>query len=101
MNDLEQPGIDSPAFRLRNGSLGLSLRFSPEALAALTTEIGAGFVSIPRRGAEVGGILAGEMAQEGSEWRVAIDQITPVPIQYQYGPSYRLSAADKHDFQQL
>jgi outer membrane biosynthesis protein TonB len=101
MNDLEQTGIDSPAFRLRNGSLGLSLRFSREALSALTAEIGAGFMSIPRRGAEVGGILAGEMAQKGSEWSVSVDRIIPVSIQYQFGPSWRLSAADKHEFQQL
>ena len=101
MNDLEQRGIDTAAYRLRNGSLGLSLRFNPEALTALTAEIGAGFVSIPRRGAEVGGILAGELTQEGSEWRLVIDRIIPVPIQYQFGPSYRLCAADKHEFQQL
>ena len=101
MNELEQTGIDSPAFRLRNGSLGLSLRFSPEALSALTAEIGAGFMSIPRRGAEVGGILAGEMEQKGSEWSVSVDHIIPVSIQYQFGPSWRLSAADKLEFQQI
>ena len=100
MTDLEQSGIDTGAFRLRNGSVGLSLRFSPEALAALTSEIGAGFMSIPRRGAEVGGILAGKIAQEGSEWVVSVDRISPVPIRYEYGPSWRLSAGEKQEFQQ-
>jgi len=101
MTDLEQAGIDTGAFRLRNGSVGLSLRFSREALSALISEIGAGFISIPRRGAEVGGVLAGKMTQENSEWVVSVDQISPVPIRYEYGPSWRLSAGEKEQFQQL
>ena len=101
MTDVEQSGIETGAFQLRNGSVGLSLRFSPEALAALTSEIGAGFMSIPRRGAEVGGVLAGKMTQQSSEWVVSVDRISPVPIRYEYGPSWRLSAGEKQEFQQV
>jgi hypothetical protein len=108
MLDLDQSGIDSSAFHLRNGSLELEIRFGSEALASITQEIGTGFLSIPRRGAEVGGILAGELARRGSgetaqqdsEWLVTIDQVVPAPIEYQYGPSYRLSAGDKQQFRE-
>jgi hypothetical protein len=68
MLDLDHRGGASSAFQLRSGSLGLQIRFSSEASAAITEEIGVGFLSIPRRGAEVGGLLGGELEKRGSEW---------------------------------
>jgi hypothetical protein len=101
MLDLDHRGGASSAFQLRSGSLGLQIRFSSEASAAITEEIGVGFLSIPRRGAEVGGLLGGELEKRGSEWLVTVHQIVPVPIEYQYGPSWRLSAGDRQQFHDL
>src|ERR1700759_5702336 len=99
MTELQTPEQVNPAeFNLHSGSFQLALRFDPEALATLGREIGVGSVSLPRRAAEVGGLLTGEIVRNDSDWIVTIRDVTPVQIQYEYGPSYRLSAADKEAF---
>lgn len=101
MNEVGRAALDSTTFNLRNGSLSLTLRFSGRALAVLRSDIGAGFVSAARPESETGGILRGDMAQQGSQWVVMVDAVRPVAIEYQYGPTYRLSAADKQQFREL
>ena len=51
-----------------------------------------GFGAVPRRGAEVGGILLGAAASAGPALRV--EDYVLVPIEYKRGPSYRLSDND-------
>jgi hypothetical protein len=58
-----------------------------------------GFGAIPRRGAEVGGILTGKSAS-GKQLRVDVDGYLLVPIEYRLGPSYLLSEADHTAFQE-
>jgi hypothetical protein len=50
-----------------------------------------GFVALPRRGVEVGGILLGE--PRGGE--VQIEGFEEAPCEHRYGPSYALSASDR------
>ncbi|HVW85069.1 MAG TPA: TonB family protein [Bryobacteraceae bacterium] len=66
---------------------------SPEALNAIKAEVVRGYKSIPRRGAEVGGLLRGSASGQ-----IRIAGIIPVPIEYRFGPTYRLSDTDKEAF---
>jgi len=62
----------------------------------LLTEVMTGFGAIPRRGAEVGGILVGSI--EGTAVRV--ENFEPVPCEYKRGPSYLLSEGDGRAFEE-
>ncbi|MBI1786888.1 MAG: hypothetical protein HYR60_04950 [Acidobacteria bacterium] len=53
-----------------------------------------GFGALPRRGAEVGGILLGQV-QPGSPATVTVEDFEPVPCEYLMGPSYNLSDKDR------
>ncbi|MBI3281679.1 MAG: hypothetical protein HYZ57_17770 [Acidobacteria bacterium] len=52
-----------------------------------------GFGAVPKRGAEVGGILLGRV-EHGERTVVSIHDFEAVPCEYAYGPSYHLSEAD-------
>jgi hypothetical protein len=53
-----------------------------------------GFHILPKRGAEMGGILLGRVLSE-SPLSIEITGFEPVPCEYRYGPSYILSDADR------
>ena len=53
-----------------------------------------GLAAVPKRGAEVGGVLLGSVARDAATLRVKIDAFEAVPIEYRFGPSYLLSEAD-------
>ena len=53
-----------------------------------------GFGAVPKRGAEVGGILLGHVEDQ----TVVIDDYTLVPIEYKRGPSFLFSQADAEAF---
>lgn len=59
-----------------------------------------GLGAVPKRGAEVGGVLLGSAVQEGGVRRVTIDGFEAVPIEYRHGPSYLLSQDDDRLFNQ-
>jgi uncharacterized protein (TIGR02246 family) len=67
-----------------------SIRFSQRVMAAIHEEVLGAFVAVPKRGAEVGGVLLGR--REGNE--IVIEDFEPVPCEHRFGPSYRLSEAD-------
>ena len=73
--------------------------FKPAALHELKREVIRGYKSIPRRGAEVGGLLRGVVSRDAGNIRVTIHKIVPVPIEYRFGPSWRLSNNDNRNFQ--
>lgn len=56
-------------------------------------EIMRGFGAVPRRGAEVGGILLGT-AEVGERTVLRIEDFIPVPCEHMRGPSYILSESD-------
>jgi hypothetical protein len=64
------------------------LRF--DVVDRLSLEIMRGFGAVPRRGAEVGGVLLGHV-RGGA---VFIDGFEVVPCEYRHGPSFQLSEAD-------
>lgn len=53
-----------------------------------------GFHILPKRGAEMGGILLGRVLSE-SPLSIEITGFEPVPCEYRYGPSYILSDTDR------
>src|ERR1022692_3898178 len=59
----------------------------------LAAEVMGGFGSVPKRGAEVGGLLIGT-TQPGVPTVVRIDDFEPVACEYRRGPSYQFTEAD-------
>ena len=57
-----------------------------------------GHGSVPKRGAEVGGILIGTI-RPGKPMIVRIDDFEPVVCEYRLGPSYLLTDRDAADFE--
>ena len=58
-----------------------------------------GFGAVPKRGAEIGGILLGK-STTGPRLTVEIEDYEMIPIEYRRGPSYLLSDADKKAFEE-
>jgi hypothetical protein len=70
----------------------------------LSMEVMRGFGAVPRRGAEVGGILLGWVeTTEGTDSApiVHVEDFVPVPCQHAFGPSYALSDIDRSQFDKL
>ncbi|MBL8227717.1 MAG: hypothetical protein JNL98_04545 [Bryobacterales bacterium] len=73
----------------KNTSIHLDYR----VVDRLLVEVMRGFGAIPRRGAEVGGILLGSV-ESGPGLVIRIDDFEPVVCEHRRGPSYLLSDAD-------
>jgi hypothetical protein len=73
------------------------VRFSNEAMERVLNEAMRGLGLLPRRGAEVGGLLIGTV-EPGEVATTRIEDIVPVPIEYAFGPFYAFSERDKKDF---
>lgn len=64
----------------------------------LAAEVMRGFGAVPKRGAEVGGVLIGT-TRPGVPAIVRIDDFEPVPCEYRRGPSYLFTEEDGRDFE--
>ena len=73
---------------------GSVIQLSIDTLEKIGREVMTGFGKVPRRGAEVGGILLGTVVA-GDRPVIRIEEFAPVAIQYRFGPSYLLSEADE------
>src|SRR5579862_5297913 len=65
----------------------------------ILSDVMRGFAAIPKRGAEVGGILIGAI-EPGEQTIVRIDDFEPVKSKYKHGPSYLLDEEDRERFAQ-
>jgi hypothetical protein len=74
------------------------VQLSFEVVDRLLQEAMRGFGAVPRRGAEVGGILLGNVERR-EQTLVRILDYQPVPIEYSGGPSFHLSAKDRNTFE--
>ncbi|MCL4795384.1 MAG: hypothetical protein KJZ84_12550 [Bryobacteraceae bacterium] len=81
------------AFRYEPPGSAITFYLSYDVIDRLGAEVMRGFGLVPRRGAEVGGILLGA-AEEGDRPVVRIDDFVPVPCEHLRGPSYLLSESD-------
>lgn len=80
--------------------LPLVIRLSLDAVDRIGQEVMSGFGKVPRRGAEVGGLLLGRVV-DGERPTVDIDDFVPMPIEYRLGPSWLLSDNDEAAFAEL
>jgi hypothetical protein len=69
-----------------------------EVIDALLAEIMRGFGAVPKRGAEVGGLLLGSIYR-GAETVVRIEDFEPVECGYTRGPSYLFSDEERETFE--
>jgi len=75
----------------------ISIELNLDLVDRLQQDVIRGFGSLPRRGAEVGGILLGTVTAAGRVVRV--EDYLEVPIEYRRGPSYLLSEPDAKAFE--
>jgi hypothetical protein len=84
-----------PGYRLWEApGASATVHFSLEIMDRMLGDVLSGFGALPRRGAEVGGLLVGRI--EGQQ--VYIDHFEVVPCEYRRGPSYLLSENDRRAF---
>jgi hypothetical protein len=76
----------------------LAIYISLDVVDRLSQEVMRGFGAVPKRGAEVGGMLMGKAATVGDLLNVEIEDFEAVQIEYRRGPSYLLSDADQKAF---
>ena len=76
---------------------GVAVHLDIEVLERLGNEVMRGFGAVPKRGAEVGGLLLGTI-EHGEHTIVKIDDFEPVSCGYKRGPSYLLVDEDGRAF---
>ncbi len=77
----------------------VSIHLDFEVIDKLSMEVMRGFGAVPRRGAEVGGVLLGSI-EVGDKLQVRVEDFVPVPCDYMRGPSYLLTENDEARFRQ-
>ena len=72
----------------------IAIQLSLDVVDRLQQDVIRGFGMVPRRGAEVGGVLLGKRAAEITR----VEDYELIPIEYKRGPSYLLSQDDEQAF---
>jgi hypothetical protein len=72
----------------------ISIHLAYSVIERLERDVIAAFNALPKRGAEVGGLLLGRIDESGNR-TVFIDDFAPVACEYRRGPSYLLSESDR------
>ncbi len=74
------------------------VRLSFDVVDRMLQDVMRGFGAVPKRGAEVGGVLLGRVSK-GEKTIVTIDDYELVPIEYKRSPSFLLSPEDAKAFE--
>ena len=80
------------------------VHLSIDVVDRMGADILRGFGLVPKRGAEVGGILIGTVTRDNSAGGVStirIEDFEPVPCTYARGPSYLLTDAERESFEEV
>jgi hypothetical protein len=79
----------------------LAVHFDLGIVDNMLVEIMRGFAAVPKRGAEVGGVLIGtiEPQEDGPGEVVRVEDFELVPCVYARGPSYLLTSEDRESFE--
>jgi hypothetical protein len=80
------------------------IHLSVDVVDRMGADILRGFAAVPKRGAEVGGVLIGTVTQSGAPAKtrtVRIEDFEAVPCTYARGPSYLLTAAERTYFDEV
>ena len=75
----------------------LTVHLHLEVVDRMASEVMRGFGAVPKRGAEVGGVLIGSI-EPGEPSIVRIEDFEPIECDYKRGPSYLFSADDQAAF---
>jgi hypothetical protein len=75
----------------------ISIRLAYDVVDRLHPDVMQGFGSVPKRGAEIGGLLLGTVT-EGDTRNVVVDDYAPVHCEHRHGPSFLLSESDLAQF---
>jgi len=78
--------------RWQTASGGPGVNIASRAMAEIKAHVIRGFKSLPKRGAEIGGVLLGSRNPENGE--IVVEAFEPIQIEYSFGPSYIPSEAD-------
>ena len=77
----------------------IRILLSLDAVDRMLTTVIDGFGSVPKRGAEVGGLLLGSRSRSDGKLSVIIDDYLPVTCSHRFGPSFVLSDEDLAEFE--
>ncbi len=80
------------------GGKPFEVHISLDVIESMGVEIMRGFGLVPRRGAEVGGVLLGSI-EHGEGTIVRVEDFTAMPCGYARGPSYLLSPEEQETFE--
>jgi len=83
--------IAREGFRWKSAEPGREVVLRWSVMSGIEVEVVEGFKALPKRGAEIGGVLLGRRGPRGE---FLIDSWQPIPIEHRTGPSYILSDAD-------
>ena len=76
----------------------IAIRLDFDVVDRLNTEVMRGLGAVPRRGAEVGGLLLGSIEMEGDATVVHVRDFESIACEHKRGPSYLLSENDERIF---
>ncbi|MBM3788208.1 MAG: hypothetical protein FJW30_28035 [Acidobacteria bacterium] len=88
----------APFYTWKPADKPVSVQIPYEIVDRLLLEIMRGFGAVPKRGAEVGGVLLGTVERDGRGFTVRIEDFEPVNCDHAQGPSYLLSDSDRANF---
>lgn len=98
VDHLEVTPAQSDFYRWEVPGKKVSVCLSFDAIDRLVMEVMRGFGAIPRRGAEVGGVLVGSVENDGNTTVVRIEDFEPVHCDHRRGPSFLLADPDAARF---
>jgi len=79
----------------------LAIHLYFDVVDRMNYEVMQGFGALPRRGAEVGGVLLGRVDSSGDDRLVYVEDCEPVPCEYNFGPSYNLTEREQEAIGQV
>jgi len=86
--------------RWESANRSASVELSRELIQTLRGEVYRGVQALPRRGAEVGGLLLGRFSNS-NKISVRVESIDPVSCEHRFGPSFILSDTDRTGLEQM
>lgn len=90
----------SPFYTWRPAEKPISVQIHFDVVDRILLEVMRGFGAVPKRGAEVGGILLGTAERNGNRIVVNVEDFEAVDCDHASGPSYILSEDDRAAFQE-
>jgi hypothetical protein len=75
----------------------VSIYIALDVVDRISQEVLRAFSAVPKRGAEIGGLLLGSVG-EGEPLNVRIEDFEAIDCQHKFGPSYILSELDQQNF---